>query len=37
MPLFRELFSYNIKKKKEKITATNPILSNSYSLLIIKV
>jgi hypothetical protein len=37
MPLFRELFSYNIKKKKEEIIAINPILSNSYSLLIIKV
>jgi hypothetical protein len=37
MPLFRELFSYNIEKKKEEIMAINPILSNSYSLFIIKV
>jgi hypothetical protein len=37
MPLFRELFSYSIEKKKEEIITINPILSNSYSLLIIKV
>jgi hypothetical protein len=36
MPLFRELFSRNIEKKKEEIIAINPILSNSYSLFIIK-
>jgi hypothetical protein len=39
MPLFRELFSRNIEKKKkqkEEITAINPIPSNSYSLLEIK-
>jgi hypothetical protein len=35
MLLFRELFSHNIEKKKE-IIAINPILSNSYNLLIIK-
>jgi hypothetical protein len=36
MPLLRELFSHNIKNKKEEIIAINPILSNSYSLFIIK-
>jgi hypothetical protein len=36
MPLFRGLFSHNIEKKKEKIIAINPILSNPHSLLIIK-
>jgi hypothetical protein len=36
MPLFRELFSNNIEKKKEKIIAINLFLPNSHSLLIIK-
>ena len=40
MPLFRELFSRNIEKKKkqkEEIIAINPIPSNPYSLLEIEV
>jgi hypothetical protein len=40
MPSFKELFSYNIEKKKkqkEEIIAINPILSNPYSLLEIEV
>ena len=37
MPLFRELFNYNIEKKKEKIIAINFFLSNFYSLFIIEI